>query len=49
MFLTEIGVDLIEGALGGRRGGGSLGPVTPLLVPYGMQKNHWLCAHFIKY
>ena len=26
MFLTEIGVDLIEGALGGRRGGGFLEP-----------------------
>ena len=22
-------------------GGGSLHPVTPLLVPYGKQKNHW--------
>ena len=38
MFLTEIGVDLIEGALGGRRGAGSLSPVTPLWVPYGIQK-----------
>ena len=38
MFLTEIGLDLIGGALGGRRGGGSLRPVTPLLVPYGKQK-----------
>ena len=33
MFLTEIGVDLIEGALGEGNGGGSLSPVTPLWYP----------------
>ena len=32
MFLTEIGLDLIEGALGGRRGGGVL---VPCNTPFG--------------
>ena len=39
MFLTEKDVILVEGALGGRRGGGPLSPVTPLWLPYGKQ-NH---------
>ena len=31
MFLTEIGLDLIEGALGGRRGG----VLAPCNTPFG--------------
>ena len=46
MFLTEIGVDLIEGALGEGNGGGVLEPCNTPLVPYGIQKSLVVCTFY---